>query len=211
MPERTVSKKPEERVPIKEGALTAYERSKASETFWNFFHEKVLSPKELLDELSEKLKNREAKTKREEQRHSLANDVDVLLKDKELSKIFLNTVKSYIHVNKPDISSLLYKLQETKAYSDLAAKFRREDHAELRDAIAYRLRYRIMEGRTHSYSEDTFDTRRANNIMNKFGVAKEETVPVERRAGILRRKETVMEKHELTVYERLEKFKKGEF
>jgi hypothetical protein len=210
MPERIASKKPEEIIPIREGALTAYERSKASETFWSFFHEKVLSPKEFLDELSEILKDPKAKTKREEQRQSIAKDVNVLLKDKELGKIFLDTAKIHIRVDKPDISSLLHKLQETEAYSDLAAKFRQEDHAELRDAIAHRLRYRIMESRVHSSLEDTIDIRRANRIMDDFGVAKEENVPVEKRTGILR-KETVMERHELTVYKRLEKFKKGEF
>lgn len=196
----------------KKPGLADYERSKAFEIFRNFFHEEPPSPRELLRELSLSLANPAVKTKKEEQRHNLINDMDVMLKDKEINRLLLIYLRTDISVNKLNISTILSNLSETKAYSNLADKFRNADHAELREAIAYRLRYDIMSFRPfHVPKDDTIVARRANHILDKFGVPKEENVPVERRTGILRHKGTVMERHELTVRERLEKFRKGDF
>lgn len=201
-------KRPEEGT---HAGLTEYERSKAFETFRNFFHPVPPSPNEFFREISLSLTDPTVRVKKEEQRRNLINDMDVMLKDKELNRLLLEYLKIDIRVNKSSISNIVSNLSETKAYPNLAAKFRNEDHAELREAIAYRLRYDIMSFRPfHVPKDDTIVAKGANRIMDKFGVPTEADVPVEKRANLFGHK-TVMEKHQLTVYERLDKFKKGEF
>jgi hypothetical protein len=214
MSENAFKKKPGEGILPREEINASYKRTEAEQIFTKFLDDAESTRLYMLRS------NVKPSKEIQEKWLDLIKKVDTLLQDPELNSLFtahmIKSIEASMNENPPNnetVLQIMNKVGETRTYLHETDKLRQEDNSHLREVIVNVMRYNIDNSPNRKWK--AFNTEEAMQLMNEFVVQSTQSAELEKtvRTGFFRHKHTekVNETQDLSIEQRMKKFKNGEF